>query len=172
MALWPISSECKLQIGLFAGLMLLFLVIWKGEGGCLDLYQYLDNTENMWLKGDTSVKDDPACSFNGYYIHPLGLAYMSGPFILAGAVLEKISDGAIKRRQFAALAIPIFCALACVLLYKIGRELELPPIVSLWGALMLALATPFLGFTRMYFGEAGIAISVLFGIWAFLRAKK
>jgi 4-amino-4-deoxy-L-arabinose transferase-like glycosyltransferase len=85
--------------------------------------------------------------------------------------LQKVSGGVIKRRQFAALQIPIFCALACVLLYKIGRELQFTPVVSLWGALMLALATPYLTFTRLYYGEAGIAFSVLLAIWAFLRAQ-
>lgn len=164
-------GERKLQIGLFTGLMLLFLVVWKGEGGYLDLYQYLDNTENMWMKGNLSAPPEPL-SVNGYYIHPLGISYLSGPFILTGAVLQKMSGGAIKRRQVAALAIPVFCALACVLLYNIGRELQFTPAVSLWGALMLGLATPFLGFTRLYFGEGGIAVSVLFGLWAFLRAQR
>jgi len=161
-------SEKRLQCGLLIGLLLIFLAVWKGDGGYRDLGEYLNNAENLWLKGDLSRPDQPG----HYYIHPLGIAVLSGPFVLAGAVIEKISGGAIGHRDVAAFSIPFFSALACLLLYKIGRLLNLSPLVSLWGALMLGLATPMISFTRLYFGEGGIAFSICLASWAFLHSDR
>lgn len=162
------ATERRLQLRLFCGILLIFLAVWKGDGGYLDLRQYLDNAEGMWLKGDLSIPGEPG----HYYIHPLGIAFLSGPFVIAGAVVEKVSGGAISERSIAALSIPVFSALACLLLYKIGRELQLSPLVSAWGAIMLGIATPLLSFSRLYFAEGGIAFSVCLSNWAFLRARR
>ena len=164
----PPRDEKRVQLGLFCGLLLIFLAVWKGDGGYVDLMQYLDNTESLWLKGELSIPGRPG----QYYIHPLGISVLSGPFVVAGAAVEKLSGGAVGRRSIAALSIPVFAALACVLLYRIGRELRLSPLVSLWGALMLALGSPVLNYTRFYFAEAGIALSVCTAGWAFLRARR
>jgi hypothetical protein len=161
------AIERRLQLRLFCGIMLIFLAVWKGDGGYLDLRQYLDNAEGMWLKGDLSIPGQPG----NYYIHPLGIAFLSGPFVIAGAIVEKISAGAVSERSIAALSVPVFSALACLLLYKIGRELQLSPLVSVWGAVMLGVATPVLSFSRLFFAEGGIAFSVCLSGWAFLRAR-
>ena len=162
------ARQHRLQLTLFLGILVLFLAIWKGDGGYRDLGEYLSNAENMWLKGDLSKPGEPG----KYFIHPLGIAFLSGPFVLAGAAIERISGGAIGHRSIAALSIPVFSALACLLLYETGRELRLSPLVSFWGAVMFGLATPLLSFTRLYFGEGGIALSICLANWAFLRARR
>ena len=167
------NSEFKIlerdaQICLFVGIMLLFLTVWKGDGGYLDLKQYLDNTESIWLKGELSKPGLPG----QYYIHPLGISVLSGPFMLAGVVIEKISNGFMGRRAVAAFSIPVFSAFACLLLFKIGRELNLSPTVCFCAAATLAIATPFLSYTRLYYGEAGIALGICLANWSFLRARK
>src|SRR5689334_3037856 len=113
------GNEFRLQAALFFGTLFLFLVIWKGDGGYGDLREYLTNTEGMWLKGDLSQPNQPG----KYHIHPLGISFLSGPFMLAGAVIEKITNGAIGRRSVAAFSIPVFAAIACLILYRVGREL-------------------------------------------------
>ncbi len=170
----PAAGERTIQLALVVGVLLIFLAVWKGEGGYRDLGEYLDNTENLWLKGDVSKPQNALYKPNQperYYIHPLGIAVLSGPFVYAGVVIEKLSFGTIGRRAVIAFSIPVYSALACLLLYKIGRELQLAPMVSLWAALVLAIGSPLIAFTRLYFAESGTALSLCVASWAFLRSR-
>jgi len=160
--------ERNVQICLVVGIMLLFLTVWKGDGGYLDLKQYLDNTESVWLNGELSKPGHPG----QYYIHPLGISVLSGPFMLAGVVIEKVSGGMFGRRAVAAFSIPVFSALACLLVFKTGRELNLSPSVSFFAAAALGVASPFFQYSRLYYGEAGIALGICVANWAFLRARR
>jgi len=74
--------------------------VWKGDGGYRDLGEYLNNTENLWLKGDLSKPGNPD---DITYI--LGIEVLSGPFALAGAAIDKISGGLIGVRSIAAFSI-------------------------------------------------------------------
>lgn len=166
-----IRSERIICRCLFAGLLLIFLSVWKGDGGYLDLRQYLDNAENLWLKGDLALPAE-AGQARRYYIHPLGSAFMSGPFVLLGAAIEKLSGGAIGGRNLAAFGIPVYGTLACLLLYCTGRQLNLPAQVCVWTAWMLGLGSTFLSYTRLFFTEVPMVFCICLAGWAFVHARR
>src|SRR5690349_4142438 len=82
--------EMRASIFVFSGSLLLFLTLWKGQGGYTDIKEYLDDAENLWMRGDMSVPndyvevDDPADPDNvirkpKYNRYAVGLAIVSGP---------------------------------------------------------------------------------------------
>lgn len=159
---------------LFAGLLLCYLAVWKGDGGYRDLREYLDDAERIWLKGDLAYPPAPGeapTAPKRYNRFSLGLPFLSGPFVYAGALLERVSGGAIGTRAVAALAAPVFAALAATLLYAIGRQAGCSAIASLWAAIIFGLGSPLLSYSRLFYAEAGMAICLLFALWAHLRAK-
>ena len=164
-------TEKYLELFLFCGLLLVFLSIWKGDGGYLDLRQYLDNAENLWLKGQLALPGYPGEPAH-YHIHPLGTAVLAGPFVLLGAFADWLTGGALGARNIAVLCIPVYAAFACLLVYRIGRQLRLSALVSLWGAVILGVGSPMLSYTRMFFAEIGIILGICVAIHAFLKVRQ
>ena len=168
-----------IRLLIFCGTLLLFLAFFKGEGGYHDLVNYLDDAEGLWLRGDMSRPDETeevelpdgnVIERPVYSQYSLGLAFISGPFVLLGHGLERMTNGAIGARSFTVLIIPIMSALSALLIYDIGRLLGAGAKVSVWAALMFAAGTPQLTFARQFFTEAAVIFFVLAALWAFLRS--
>lgn len=156
---------------LFVGVLLCFLSIWKGDGGYADLRGYLDNAERMWLRGDLSEPNTDPAAPKQYNRFSLGLPFLSAPFVYAGALIERLSQGAIGHRAVAALAVPFYGALACVLLWRIGLLCGFSMAASLWAACVFALGGPIVSYTRLYYAEVALSFCLLLGLWAHLRAR-
>ncbi len=154
---------------LVIGLMLVFGAFWVGPHGYRDLHEYLDNAERLWLTGSMRL---PAPLPNGsrYYRYPVGLAIVSGPFVWAGAVLQRISNGWITRRGVIALMIPLAGIAACVLLFRIALCLGLSPTAALWGSAVFGVGSPLLNYTRMFYAEVVVVMFLLLAAWACLRS--
>jgi hypothetical protein len=193
----PALASPRIRRLLFAGLLLLFLSVWKGDGGYVDLGEYLDDAERLWLKGDMRLPSDPqdvedlkelraigeisdqeldelireaeAPRYNRYAI---GLPLLSGPLIGLGAGLEKITGGLISPRGTAALTVPLLSVLACVLLYDIGLLFGIPASAALWAAIVYALGSPLLAYSRLFFTESALVFCILLAVWAHLKSKQ
>ena len=164
---------------IFCGALLLFLAIFKGDGGYHDLVYYLDDAEGLWLRGDMArpeefeeveAPDGTVTERPVYSQYALGLAFISGPFVLAAHALERLSNGWIRARPVAVLIIPILGALSALLLFEIGRALNVSLRASLWAAIVFILGTPVLTFVRLFYTETAIVFFLLLAVWAFLKA--
>ncbi|MBI1852327.1 MAG: hypothetical protein HYR85_18460 [Planctomycetes bacterium] len=169
---FSVPSQRPVAPWLFAGLLLCYLAVWKGDGGYLDLREYLDNAERIWLKGD--LADPPApgeapTAPKRYSRFSLGLPFLSGPFVYVGALIERVSNGALGTRAITALAVPVFAALAGMLLYEIGQQTGCSASVSLWAALIFGLGSPLVSYARLYYAEMGLAFCLFLALWAHLR---
>jgi len=87
----------------FAGTLLIFLAFYKGDGGYHDLVNYLDDAQGLWLHGDmrrVSGTEDEELSDGRIVEHPtydysqysLGLAFVSGPFVLLAKAVDLITS--------------------------------------------------------------------------------
>lgn len=165
----------RLAVYLFAGLLLAFLAVWKGDGGYRDLREYLDNAERLWLKGDLSEPRGPGESADApprYNRFSLGLPILSAPLVYLGALAERLTDGAVPRRMVAALIVPLLGALAGVLVYLLGRIWNQSHAACLWAAVIFTLGSPLLSYTRLYYAEVGLLAMLLLAWWLFLRAQR
>lgn len=162
-------TERRLRVCLAAALLLLFLAVWKGDPhrGTLDMAEYFWNSEALWLRGDMSFVDEQG---RGplYHRYPVGLAVLSGPFVLAGHVLDAWTHGLIKQRAVIALVIPLLTVGSVLLIYSLGRALECSARVSLWAALLFALGSPVLTFVRIYYCDMAVVCFALFAVWSAL----
>ncbi|MCW8133352.1 MAG: phospholipid carrier-dependent glycosyltransferase [Planctomycetota bacterium] len=171
----PASAQAvpqKIRLLLLAGVLLVYLSVWKGEGGYADLREYMDNAERMWLRGDLSDPLTPPGEPKQYNRFSLGLPFLSGPFVYLGAAVEKLSGGAAGTRGLAALAVPVYGALACVLLYGIGLHAGFSARASVWAALLFGLGGPIVSYTRLYYAEVALSFCLFLGLWAHLRARQ
>jgi hypothetical protein len=169
------ATNRSVAVWLFAGLLLCYLAVWKGDGGYQDLREYLDNAERMWLRGDLSEPPAPGEAPDApkrYNRFSLGLPFLSGPFVYAGALLERVSSGAIGTRAVAAFAVPVYGALACVVLLALGASAGLSARTSLWAAIVFGLGSPFLSYARLYYAEVGLAFCLFLGLWAHVRGRQ
>ena len=91
-----------------------------------------------------------------YNQYSLGLAFVSGPFVLIGHALDKITNGLIGARSFAVLIIPVMSALSALLIYEIGLLLGASARASVWGAIVFAAGTPQLTFARLFYTEVAV----------------
>jgi hypothetical protein len=189
------ASKLRAGLLLFCGTFALFLAVWKGDGGYVDLVEYLDDAERLWLHFDLRLPADPMILDDikvlrelgqatdaeleemridaekpRYNRYALGLPVLAGPLVWLGAVLEKISGGVIGPRGMAALTIPLLGATACLLLYEIGLLLNIPAPAALWSAIVFALGSPLLVYTRLFFTETALVFCILLSIWAFLKS--
>ncbi|HLX62760.1 MAG TPA: phospholipid carrier-dependent glycosyltransferase, partial [Planctomycetota bacterium] len=153
---------------LFLGLLLIELAFWKGDGGYLDLREYLDDAERLWLKGDLRLPAEPGAppQYNRY---SLGLQVLSGPLMLVGAGVQAITQGAIGRRAIAALTVPLLAALAGVLLFEIALLLNASKRIGICAAIIYCLGSPHLTFSRFYYAEAAIECGILLSVWSYLK---
>src|SRR5688572_11863878 len=90
----PSQSAARLttrfKIWFFCGTLLLLGVVFKGVGGYQDHLEYLEMSQNLWLKGDLAV--DSKVHFGGrYHRYPTGLALISWPSVYVGQVAEWLS---------------------------------------------------------------------------------
>lgn len=165
---------------IFCGALLIFLAFYKGDGGYHDLVYYLDDAEGLWLRGDMArpgeteevdLPDGTTAERPVYSQYSLGLAFVSGPFVLLSHGVERLTGGAVSARKLAVLIIPIFGALAALLLYEIGCELDISPRARLWAVIIFIAGTPILTFVRLFYTETAIVFFVLLAIWAFLKTQ-
>lgn len=157
-----------MRICLFLGFLLLFLAFWKGDGGYLDLREYLDDAERLWLKADMRLPGEPGTppEYNRY---SLGLPFLSGPFVLAGQAIQWLSGDAIGRRQVAALCVPVLAAVAGVLLFEIARLLGFSKRIGIYAALIYCLGSPHLTYARLFYADAAVECGILFAMWSFFK---
>ena len=168
------------RLFIFLGAFLLFLTFFKGDGGYHDLVYYLDDAQGLWLRGDMARPDEfeeidqpdgSVVERPVYSQYALGLAFVSGPFVLLGRGLERLTNGAIHARTVAVLIIPLLGALSALLLFEIGRALNVSASASMWAATLFVLGTPALTFTRLFYTETAIVFFLLFAVWAFLKTQ-
>jgi hypothetical protein len=158
------------HLWLFLGTLCLYLVFWAGVDGYTDIAEYLDMAERLWLHG-TLCMGHTADGAPVYHPYAVGLPFLSGPFVLLGAALEWLTGGAIPTRRVIALIVPVLGALSCVLLYDIGRRLDVPHASSFTAALLLGLGSPLLSFVQLYYAETASAFFVLLALWALLQSR-
>jgi hypothetical protein len=163
----------RLRVYLALALLLCFLAVWKGEPhrGYADIGDYFDMSEGLWLRGDMSFVDAPTGEVR-YRRYPVGLAVISGPFVLAGHALQNLTHGAIGQRSVIALLIPLLTVGSGLLLVAIGRALGCSARASLWTALLFALASPVLTFVRLYYCDTVVVFYVLLAAWAALQTLR
>ena len=169
---------------LCAALLLCFLAVWKGEphGGYEDVRDYFYMSEGLWLRGDMSRVDasnsrnlkPETCNLKPlvpqYHRYSVGLAVVSGPFVILGHALQSVTHGAIGQRAVIALVIPLLAAGAGLLLFLIGRALGCPARACVWAVLLFGLGSPILTFVRIYYADMAVVFFVLLAAWSGLLA--
>jgi hypothetical protein len=158
-------------IWLVAGLLLIHAAFWVGPFGVLDLYEYAQNAESLWLDLRWDMRlpqaapgDPPFSRFS------IGLPILSGPFVYAGQLVEWLSGGHVGRRWIMTMFPPLALVAACVLLERIGLLLGQAPRVSRWAAIILGLSGASLYYTRLYHVEPVVGLMALLSVYGFLRS--
>ncbi|MEI6231850.1 MAG: phospholipid carrier-dependent glycosyltransferase [Planctomycetota bacterium] len=160
-----------MRVRIFFGLLLMFLAFWKGNGGYLDLREYLDDAERMWIKADLRLPGEPGAppQYNRY---SLGLPFLSGPFVWLGEIVERVTSGAISRRAVSALIVPVLSALAGVLLFDIVSMLNFSRRIAYCSSLVFCLGSTHLTYARFFYADAGIVFGVMLAFWSFLKGSQ
>lgn len=165
----PVSLR-RSRIGLCIGLMLCFSALWKGDNGYLDLREYMEITEQLWLHG-TMRLPETVLNQPRYHRYSPGLPVLAGPLLWAGVGIEKLSHGRISHRTIAALTVPLLGILGCLLLFEILCLLNMPASSSMWAVLLVALASPLLEYIRQFFTEVAVFFCLALAIWAYLKSS-
>ena len=165
------ANNAGVCVLLCAALLLCYLAVWKGEplGGYEDVREYFRMSEGLWLRGDMSCVDTPGHG-RRYYRYPVGLAVLSGPFVILGHALQNVTHGAIRQRAVIALAIPLLAAASGLLLFLTGRALDCSARACAWAVLLFALGSPILTFVRIYYADMAVVFFMLLAAWSGLHA--
>jgi hypothetical protein len=156
---------------LVIGLITIYAAFWVGPLGVLDLYEYAENAEHLWLdlRWDMHRTDPGIPTYSRF---AMGLPIVSGPFVYAGQALEWLSQGAIGRRWVMATISPLAMVAACLVLERIALLLGYGWAASRWAAVMLGLSAAALFYTRFLFVEPVLGLFALASLYAFLRASE
>lgn len=157
------------RFALAIGLLVIYAAFWVGPFGVLDLYEYAENAEHLWLdlRWDMHRNDSGPRTYSRFSI---GLPLISGPFVYAGQMLEWASDGVIGRRWVMATMQPLAMAGACLLLEHIALLIGFGLKAARWSAIILGVSAAGLFYTRFYFVEPVLGLFALASVYAFLRA--
>jgi|GEM_PF-2490344 4-amino-4-deoxy-L-arabinose transferase-like glycosyltransferase len=154
---------------LFIGLLMVYAAFWVGPLGVLDLYEYAENAEHLWLDLRWDMHRTPPDS--PYSRFSIGLPILSGPFVYAGELVQWLSGGAVGRRWVMATISPLAMAAACLLLERIALMLGHAPSMARWSAIILGVSGAALFYTRFFFVEPVVGLFALGSIAALLQAE-
>ncbi|MBA3939328.1 MAG: hypothetical protein H0X38_17905, partial [Planctomycetes bacterium] len=125
LALPGAPAPWRSDVMLFAGTLLVLLAWFVGPFGVYDLYEYAQDAEALWLGGRWDMRLEHLGPRGEVYSRfSIGLPILSGPFVLLGAGLERLSGGAFPQRWLMALMSPLASAGAAVALAGIARALR------------------------------------------------
>lgn len=155
-----------LPLFLFGGILLIFLAFFSGEGSYLDVREYLDDAQRLWLKGDLRVSENPPL----YNRYAPGLPFVAGPFVYAGLLLSWATGGAVHARGITVLVVPVLGAAAAVLFFLWACSVGCGKRAACWAALLLAFTSPLLTYTQHFFAEVLVFCGVLLAVWSFTQA--
>ncbi len=158
---------------IFFGTLLLLAVVFKGIGGYMDLYQYLQDAEHLWTRGTMKLTAEEVGNAPNAAYHRFapGLAVISGPVVLLGVALHYLNSS-ISIQGVTTVVIPLAGALAAVLLFEISVHLGAARRDALWGVAILVFGSPFLSYSRMFYTEIVIIACLYLAVWAWLRAQE
>jgi hypothetical protein len=164
-ALW------HLRWALILCLIFSFAAVFKGEPhrGYADIREYFEDAERMWLKFDLSL---PGFSEPHYNRYPLGLAFLSGPFVYLGVLINYVTGGYISTRAVISLIIPLFTMGSALLLFDLAIRFGVSARAALWSTVVFALASPILTFSRLFYADMGTLFFVLSAVWCWLRSQR
>ncbi|MGD0090341.1 MAG: hypothetical protein ABSE73_10520 [Planctomycetota bacterium] len=158
----------RTPLRLFGGTLLIFLAFYGGDGGYLDVREYLDDAQRLWLKGDLRVSVDPPV----YNRYALGLPIVAGPFVYAGWLLSWATGGAVSARGITALAVPVLGAAAVALFFCWSMSLGCGARAACWASLLFAFSSPVITYTQHFFTEELVLACSLLAIWSFAQAVR
>jgi len=153
---------------LFGGVLLIFLAFFCGDGGYMDVREYLDEAQRLWLKWDLRLSEDPPV----YSRYALGLPFVAGPFVWAGQLLSLATGGAVHARGIGALAVPVLGAAAAVLFFFWSLAQGSTARTACWAAVLLAFSSPLLTYTQHFFAEVLVLFCVLLAALGFTQARR
>ncbi|HEY3320370.1 MAG TPA: hypothetical protein VGP72_07885 [Planctomycetota bacterium] len=152
---------------LFCGLLLIFLAFFGGDGGYLDVREYLDDAQRLWLKFDLRLTDNPP-TYNRY---ALGLQIISGPFVWAAHFLTMATGGAVRERGLIAAIVPLLGAAACWMLFCWARALKSSVRVAFWSVLLFGMSSPLLTYTQFFYADVLVLACVIAAMLCFRHGR-
>jgi len=157
-----------ISICLFGGVLLIFLAFFSGDGGYMDVREYLDDAQRLWLKWDLRLSKVPPV----YSRYALGLPFVSGPFVWAGQLLSLATGGAVHARGVTALVVPVLGAGAAAAFFFWSISQGSSARVACWAAMLLAFSTPLFTYTQHFHTEVLVLCCVLMAVWSFAQARR
>lgn len=159
-----------LRVGLILCLAFSFAAVFKGEPhrGYADIGEYFEDAEHMWLKFDLSI---PGPNGPEYRRYPLGLAFISAPFVYLGVLVHRVSGGMISVRAVMSLIIPILGIATCLMLFELALAFKVSARAALWAAVIFGVAGPQLTFIRIFYTDIATVFFVVLAAWSWLKSQ-
>lgn len=189
----------RLRRSLLFAIALLYAAVYKGPGGYVDQFEYMEMAEQVWLHGTWAAPDDsiskprtasagaaappaPAAALSAtdntpparFHRYPVGLALIAAPFVYLGTLVNALTGGFIAGRAVLCLLIPVLALVGAALWFEIAAD----PRCGIGARLPVAAATTLLfalGSTlwnhqRLFYAEVAVTTALLAALYAWLRA--
>jgi hypothetical protein len=164
------QPPARFRLFFFLGTLLLLGTVVKGVGGYLDHHEYIEMSQNLWLKGDLAA-DLPVMGGGRYHRYPTGLAFISWPFVYLGQLAESLTGAPVGATITVAM-IPVLAALAALVLVDIAILLGFSLPIAFWSGVLFIFSTPLLTYTRIYYCEVAVVFFMMLGFFFWLRLQQ